>query len=156
MATGVLVHGVGLEDSAASCSLAIFSCILLYTTTKLLIYIFLSERVWLVWSNMAASKAGLASLQSPNTPRRTSMHVQSPTTTSPGVEKTQFTPEWQSGIMKRLKNPVYLVCLVSLIGYLVIIILLCINRINGFRKQDGTCVIGLARQGSIPLITYDA
>ncbi|KAF8340508.1 uncharacterized protein EI90DRAFT_3035823 [Cantharellus anzutake] len=52
--TGILIHGIGLELSHATCSLGIFACIFLYTSSKILIYSFLSERVWLVWSNNAS------------------------------------------------------------------------------------------------------
>lgn len=40
--SGILIHGVGLELDAGSCSMAIFTCIILYTTSKALIYLFLS------------------------------------------------------------------------------------------------------------------
>lgn len=39
--TGVLLHGVGIELNKSTCSLGIFSCILLYTSSKVLIYFFL-------------------------------------------------------------------------------------------------------------------
>ncbi|KAF8309480.1 hypothetical protein DL93DRAFT_1754331 [Clavulina sp. PMI_390] len=147
MATGTLIHGIGLEDTATSCSLAIWSCILLYTTTKLLIYIFLSERVWLVWSNISSNKAALGASQGQN--RHASTLPPTPTT-------SRAPSEWRDRVTKRLKNPVYLVCLISLLGYVAVIILLLVSRIAGFRNQDGSCVIGLARVGSIPLLTYDA
>ncbi|KAF8309474.1 hypothetical protein DL93DRAFT_2085564 [Clavulina sp. PMI_390] len=143
MVTGTLIHGVGLEYTLTSCSLGIWSCILLYTSTKLLIYIFLSERVWLVWSNVSATKAALNALQ---TQKRQS---QAPNRSIPPSE-------WRADVAKRLRNPVYVVCLVSLVGYVAVIILLLVSRIAGFRKQDGSCVIGLAPTGSIPLLSYDA
>src|ERR1700733_14883597 len=55
--TGILVHGVGLELSNTSCGLGVVSCIALYSSSKVLIYIFLCERVWIVWSNMGGPKS---------------------------------------------------------------------------------------------------
>ncbi|KAJ6623986.1 hypothetical protein B0H10DRAFT_761452 [Mycena sp. CBHHK59/15] len=49
--SGVLVFGVGLEKDSAVCSAGILSCIAFYSTSKLLIYIFLIEKVHVVWSN---------------------------------------------------------------------------------------------------------
>ncbi|KAF8309473.1 hypothetical protein DL93DRAFT_2170308 [Clavulina sp. PMI_390] len=147
MSTGILIHGVGLEDTITSCSLAIWSCILLYTTTKLLIYIFLSERVWMVWSNLSATKAALQSVQAQN---RNTLAQPNP----PATPKTPS--EWRTAVSKRFRNPVSVVCLISLVGYGVVIFLLLASRIAEFRTQDGSCVIGLGRVGSIPLLTYDA
>ncbi|KAI5117367.1 hypothetical protein M0805_002480 [Coniferiporia weirii] len=47
---GVLVNGVGLSFTPNVCSLAIFSCIFFYVGSKILIYLFLVERVWIVCS----------------------------------------------------------------------------------------------------------
>jgi len=40
---GVLILGVGMAASAAACSLGIYLCILFYGTSKIFIYLFLSE-----------------------------------------------------------------------------------------------------------------
>ena len=40
---GVLILGVGMATSAAACSLGIYLCIVFYGTSKLFIYLFLSE-----------------------------------------------------------------------------------------------------------------
>ncbi|KAF8315201.1 hypothetical protein DL93DRAFT_931788 [Clavulina sp. PMI_390] len=141
MGTGILVHGVGLEYNGTSCSLGIFACIFLYAATKVLIYIFLSERVWLVWSNIAASKASLSALEARQPPQPARSHV---------------TPEWRSNLSKRLKNHVYLMAILSVLGYPVILILMIIYRIAHFRSQDGVCVIGIGPDGTIPLLAYDA
>lgn len=50
MFTGVLVNGVGLSSSHVTCALAIYSCISFYAFSKVLIYGFLAEKVYIVWS----------------------------------------------------------------------------------------------------------
>ncbi|KIO34176.1 hypothetical protein M407DRAFT_17083 [Tulasnella calospora MUT 4182] len=47
---GLLMSGAGLSTSRLNCSLAIFSCILLYAVSKLFIYLFLIEKVYVVWA----------------------------------------------------------------------------------------------------------
>ncbi|KAJ7472560.1 hypothetical protein FB451DRAFT_1249967 [Mycena latifolia] len=47
--TGILVFGVGLQLNATACAAGIYLCILFYTTSKLLIYSFLTEKVYIVW-----------------------------------------------------------------------------------------------------------
>ncbi|KAG8986586.1 hypothetical protein FRB90_003903 [Tulasnella sp. 427] len=47
---GLLMSGAGLSTSHLNCSLAIFSCILLYAVSKLFIYLFLIEKVYVVWA----------------------------------------------------------------------------------------------------------
>ncbi|KAF8309632.1 hypothetical protein DL93DRAFT_2230764 [Clavulina sp. PMI_390] len=140
--TSILIHGVGLEYNGTSCSLAMFSCILLYAATKVLIYIFLSERVWLVWSSISASQSSLRALEARH-------NSQLPT-------RSRVSSRWRSKLLKRLKNPVYLVALLSVLGYPVILVLLIVYRIAYFRPQDGACVIGIGPGGTIPLLTYDA
>lgn len=44
------MSGAGLSASHLNCSLAIFSCILLYAVSKLFIYLFLIEKVYVVWA----------------------------------------------------------------------------------------------------------
>ncbi|KAF9041093.1 hypothetical protein BDZ89DRAFT_944749 [Hymenopellis radicata] len=48
--SGILIFGVGLELQESVCSAAIHLCIAFYSTSKLLIYAFLIERVYIVWS----------------------------------------------------------------------------------------------------------
>jgi len=48
--TGVLVNGVGLSFSHRVCALAIYTCISFYGLTKVLIYGFLVEKMYIVWS----------------------------------------------------------------------------------------------------------
>lgn len=45
-----LINGTGLSMNHVTCTLGIFSCIVLYALTKLFIYAYLIEKVWLVWS----------------------------------------------------------------------------------------------------------
>ena len=40
---GILILGVGMTTSAAACSLGIYLCIVFYGTSKIFIYLFLSE-----------------------------------------------------------------------------------------------------------------
>lgn len=47
--TGVLILGIGMATSAAACSLGIYLCIVFYGTSKVFIYLFLIERVYVVW-----------------------------------------------------------------------------------------------------------
>lgn len=47
--TGILVFGVGLQLNATACAAGIYLCITFYTTSKLLIYSFLTEKVYIVW-----------------------------------------------------------------------------------------------------------
>ncbi|KAG9013166.1 hypothetical protein FRB94_003606 [Tulasnella sp. JGI-2019a] len=54
--TGLLVNGAGLSTSFRNCSMAIFSCIFLYVTSKLLIYLFLIEKVYIVWAPHGAGE----------------------------------------------------------------------------------------------------
>ncbi|KAJ7281465.1 hypothetical protein C8J57DRAFT_76043 [Mycena rebaudengoi] len=50
--SGVLIFGIGLETQTAGfgCSTAISLCIVFYASSKLLIYAFLIEKVFVVWS----------------------------------------------------------------------------------------------------------
>jgi len=49
-ASGLLVNGIGLELNYAACATAITLCVAFYSTSKMLVYIFLSERVYVVWN----------------------------------------------------------------------------------------------------------
>ncbi|KAJ4470379.1 hypothetical protein C8J55DRAFT_522723 [Lentinula edodes] len=48
--SGLLSSGVGLSWSHTTCTVAIYSCISFYATSKILIYAFLSEKVYIVWT----------------------------------------------------------------------------------------------------------
>ncbi|KAF7367971.1 hypothetical protein MSAN_00862400 [Mycena sanguinolenta] len=48
---GLLIFGVGLRRNGDSCSAAIYLCVLFYTSSKILIYAFLTEKVYIVWEN---------------------------------------------------------------------------------------------------------
>ncbi|KAF7321238.1 hypothetical protein HMN09_00212900 [Mycena chlorophos] len=47
--TAVLVFGVGLQMNPTACAAGIYLCVLFYTTSKILIYAFLTEKVYIVW-----------------------------------------------------------------------------------------------------------
>ncbi|KAG7098067.1 hypothetical protein E1B28_000041 [Marasmius oreades] len=49
--SGILSTGVGLIGSITTCQIAIILCILCYGSTKLFIYAFLVEKVYIVWSS---------------------------------------------------------------------------------------------------------
>ncbi|KAJ6577010.1 hypothetical protein DFH09DRAFT_1148969 [Mycena vulgaris] len=49
LSTGVLVFGVGLQLNATACAAGIYLCVTFYTMSKVLIYAFLSEKVYIVW-----------------------------------------------------------------------------------------------------------
>ncbi|CAE6356217.1 unnamed protein product [Rhizoctonia solani] len=53
VATGILIHGVGLSSSQNACTSGIYMCIWLYALTKIFIYAFLSEKVRVVWDVVA-------------------------------------------------------------------------------------------------------
>ncbi|EJD39939.1 hypothetical protein AURDEDRAFT_187166 [Auricularia subglabra TFB-10046 SS5] len=48
--SGLLIDGVGLSVNHASCELGIVACIAFYAASKVLIYIFLIEKVYIVWN----------------------------------------------------------------------------------------------------------
>ncbi|KAJ7446744.1 hypothetical protein FB451DRAFT_1412160 [Mycena latifolia] len=48
--SGVLIFGVGLETHEAGCLAGIYLCIVFYASSKLLIYAFLIEKVYVVWA----------------------------------------------------------------------------------------------------------
>jgi hypothetical protein len=138
--TGVLVHGVGLELSNTSCSLAILSCIALYASSKVIIYFFLSERVWIVWSNMGGTTSeALATIGVTNTKPVASSIISTRT----------------SGMAHRLKSNVYRFCLLNVGAYVTCFVLLLMYRIARRQGKDGSCVIGLERRASITLLSYD-
>ncbi|KAJ7892431.1 hypothetical protein B0H13DRAFT_2340120 [Mycena leptocephala] len=47
--SGMLIFGVGLQVNATACATGIYICILFYTSSKILIYSYLSEKVYIVW-----------------------------------------------------------------------------------------------------------
>ncbi|KAJ7275723.1 hypothetical protein C8J57DRAFT_1024078, partial [Mycena rebaudengoi] len=50
LSTGLLIFGVGLQANKYACEAGIFLCVAFYTTSKIFIYIFLMEKVHIVWS----------------------------------------------------------------------------------------------------------
>ncbi|KAI8972243.1 hypothetical protein BD414DRAFT_469696 [Trametes punicea] len=54
--TGLLVNGVGLELSETACLLGILNCIAFYASSKIVIYLFLVEKVYVVWAGAARKK----------------------------------------------------------------------------------------------------
>ncbi|KAJ6518000.1 hypothetical protein C8R47DRAFT_1205086 [Mycena vitilis] len=107
--TALLMFGVGLQMNKTACAAGIYLCVLFYSSSKVLIYAFLTEKVYIVWD-----------------------------TTRP-----------------RMRSPVYLICLGTVLLYGVVVIIMVIGRVEEFRHGDGACVIGLKRIASIPLLTYD-
>ncbi|KDN42168.1 hypothetical protein RSAG8_07026, partial [Rhizoctonia solani AG-8 WAC10335] len=53
VAAGILIHGVGMATSYNACSAGIFLCIWLYALSKVLVYVFLIEKVRVVWDIVA-------------------------------------------------------------------------------------------------------
>ncbi|KAJ7675220.1 hypothetical protein B0H17DRAFT_1182973 [Mycena rosella] len=56
LSTGVLIFGVGLQINKIACAAGIYLCVTFYTTSKLLIYAFLTEKVYIVWRNERGSR----------------------------------------------------------------------------------------------------
>ncbi|KAL0569002.1 hypothetical protein V5O48_012971 [Marasmius crinis-equi] len=61
LAGAVLLFGVGLETELGACIAATNMCIIFYGSTKVIIYVFLVERVHLVWSPTASTSGRLQS-----------------------------------------------------------------------------------------------
>ncbi|KAJ6533726.1 hypothetical protein B0H19DRAFT_1272360 [Mycena capillaripes] len=57
--SGILIFGVGLQANAAACATGIYICVGFYTFSKILIYAYLSEKVYVVW------ETGRSRLRSP-------------------------------------------------------------------------------------------
>lgn len=149
MVTGLLVHGIGLELSRSSCALGIFSCIVLYTSSKVLIYIFLSEKVWIVWANMGHG--------TPSASLNLSLRRDDKRASSGPVTATTASSASASTIMyQRLQSPVYRLCFISIALYTAVFVLMLVYRIANLRDADSRCVIGLGKIASIPLLSYDA
>ncbi|KAJ7759440.1 hypothetical protein DFH07DRAFT_741207 [Mycena maculata] len=49
--SGLLIFGVGLQKNTTTCAAGIFLCVLFYTSSKVLIYAFLTEKVYIVWDS---------------------------------------------------------------------------------------------------------
>ncbi|KAJ6525958.1 hypothetical protein B0H19DRAFT_1275837 [Mycena capillaripes] len=105
--SAILIFGVGLQMNETACATGIYICVLFYASSKVLIYAFLTEKVYIVW----------------DTGR------------------------------KRMRSPVYLVCMGTVLLYAAVIIIMIIGRVDEFRPGDG--VIGLKPTASIPLLSYD-
>ncbi|KAL0059010.1 hypothetical protein AAF712_014279 [Marasmius tenuissimus] len=52
--SGLLIFGIGLETTPTACRSAILICVAFYISSKVLIYLFLSEKVLVIWSITAA------------------------------------------------------------------------------------------------------
>ncbi|KAJ7928984.1 hypothetical protein B0H13DRAFT_2652534 [Mycena leptocephala] len=51
LSAGLLIFGVGLRRDGMSCAAGIYLCVIFYTSSKVLIYAFLTEKVYIVWEN---------------------------------------------------------------------------------------------------------
>ncbi|KAJ7767288.1 hypothetical protein B0H16DRAFT_1716908 [Mycena metata] len=47
--SGILIFGVGLQMNKTACAAGIYICVLFYSSSKVLIYAFLTEKVYIVW-----------------------------------------------------------------------------------------------------------
>ncbi|KAJ7486423.1 hypothetical protein B0H11DRAFT_803818 [Mycena galericulata] len=47
--SGILIFGVGLQMNKTACAAGVYLCVLFYATSKVLIYAFLTEKVYIVW-----------------------------------------------------------------------------------------------------------
>ncbi|KAJ7041838.1 hypothetical protein C8F04DRAFT_1252779 [Mycena alexandri] len=47
--SGILIFGVGLQTNKTTCAAGIYICVLFYSSSKVLIYAFLTEKVYIVW-----------------------------------------------------------------------------------------------------------
>ncbi|KAJ7153826.1 hypothetical protein C8R46DRAFT_1191485 [Mycena filopes] len=47
--SGILIYGVGLQMNHTACAAGIYICVLFYSSSKVLIYAFLTEKVYIVW-----------------------------------------------------------------------------------------------------------
>ncbi|KAK7436757.1 hypothetical protein VKT23_009813 [Stygiomarasmius scandens] len=108
---GLLIFGIGLETSLSVCMTGVFLCIVFYASTKVLLYLFLIEKVHVVWST------------SHNTPR--------------------------------LRSPIYLIGLGTILLYAAVGIVLIIGRVHYLHEGDGYCYIGLKFYASLTLLSYD-
>ena len=137
---GILIFGVGLELHSSVCSAGIFTCIVFYSTSKLLIYAYLSEFT-------------CVNLDTPLTlPVERVYVVWAPVTSQ-----------------QRFRSPIYLLCFATVCAYAVIIMLLFFGEVVKFavlvssvpgredrlRAEDSVCLIGLKRLSSYPLLIYD-
>ncbi|KAF9078372.1 hypothetical protein BDP27DRAFT_1412370 [Rhodocollybia butyracea] len=57
----ILVFGIGLESNQLVCAMGIYICVAFYATSKILVYSFLLEKVYLVWSPSVGSSRRLKS-----------------------------------------------------------------------------------------------
>lgn len=51
-AAGILIGGAGMSSSPANCALGIYACVVLYALSKVLIYLFLAEKVCMAPPNV--------------------------------------------------------------------------------------------------------
>ena len=102
LSSGILILGPGLERNDVSCSMGIFLCIIFYGSSKLLIYTFLCTSL-------------LCILPSPTTKSRTAVRV---------YLVWQHSPQ-----PRRLQCKAYVLCLVTLSGYLGVVAVLFYGRL---------------------------
>ncbi|KAI0882491.1 uncharacterized protein GGS22DRAFT_169587 [Annulohypoxylon maeteangense] len=107
-ATGIINYGIGIDMNEGVCSAAILSYLFCYMSTKVLIYIFLIEKEFII----------------------------------------------RGGPKRRLESKLYLF---NSFGVLTVHgIISILNFVyRSARLEDGRCIIGIGRQGLIPLITLD-
>ncbi|KAI1210416.1 uncharacterized protein F4807DRAFT_459794 [Annulohypoxylon truncatum] len=126
-ATGIINYGIGIDSNEGVCSAAILSYLFCYMSTKL-IYMFLVEKA-----------VGILTSPLNTRPRRL-------------TTETQFII--RGGPKRRLESKMYLF---NSFGILTIYgIMSILNFVyRNARLEKGRCVIGIGRQGLIPLISLD-
>ncbi|KAF7303552.1 hypothetical protein MIND_00584500 [Mycena indigotica] len=50
LSTGLLIFGVGMQRNHYACAAGIYLCVTFYTMSKVFMYLFLSEKVFIVWA----------------------------------------------------------------------------------------------------------
>ncbi|KAF7329759.1 hypothetical protein MKEN_00239200 [Mycena kentingensis (nom. inval.)] len=56
LSAGLLIFGIGMQLNHLACAAGIYLCVAFYTTSKILIYLFLSEKVFVVWAAHGVSR----------------------------------------------------------------------------------------------------
>ncbi|KAJ7198323.1 hypothetical protein GGX14DRAFT_573559 [Mycena pura] len=110
LAAGLLILCADLQRDITACTAGIYLCITFYMSSKLMMYLFLTEKVYIVWAN--------------------------------------------DNSVRRLRSPVYLLCLGTICLYLAVIIAMYLGRIVEFRNLDRACEIGLKPTASLTLLSY--
>jgi len=124
---GLVIFGIGLESSISVCRTGIFLCIVFYASSKALLYVFLSKQATSIFSlSLMFSSVEKVHVVWSSTPK---------------------TP--------RLKSPVYLVGMGTIVFYTIVGIVMVIGRVSYLRQEDGYCFIGLKFYSSVALLSYD-